>query len=63
MLHRYKRVHMHSISCDMLTASPGGCGRFFEGTAAQMYQNLRAIADLKAHTKVYVAPVCVSECE
>jgi hydroxyacylglutathione hydrolase len=32
-----------------------GCGRLFEGTAAQMYANLRRLADLPPETSVYCA--------
>jgi len=32
-----------------------GCGRLFEGTAAQMYGNMRKLAGLPADTKVYCA--------
>lgn len=32
-----------------------GCGRLFEGTAAQMYQSLQRLAALPAHTLVYCA--------
>lgn len=32
-----------------------GCGRLFEGTAAQMYANLQRLADLPSETSVYCA--------
>jgi hydroxyacylglutathione hydrolase len=32
-----------------------GCGRLFEGTAAQMYANLQRLADLPPETSVYCA--------
>jgi hydroxyacylglutathione hydrolase len=32
-----------------------GCGRLFEGTAAQMYANMRRLADLPPETSVYCA--------
>jgi len=32
-----------------------GCGRLFEGTAAQMYANMRRLADLPPETLVYCA--------
>lgn len=32
-----------------------GCGRLFEGTAAQMYQSLGVLAALPPHTRVYCA--------
>jgi hydroxyacylglutathione hydrolase len=32
-----------------------GCGRLFEGTADQMYRNMRRLADLPPQTKVYCA--------
>jgi hydroxyacylglutathione hydrolase len=32
-----------------------GCGRLFEGSAAQMFANMRRLAALPAHTRVYCA--------
>ncbi|PJE79036.1 Hydroxyacylglutathione hydrolase GloB [invertebrate metagenome] len=37
------------------TLFAGGCGRLFEGTAAQMHQSLRKISSLPATTKIYCA--------
>ena len=37
------------------TLFAGGCGRLFEGTAAQMYASLQAIAGLPDDTKLYCA--------
>lgn len=37
------------------TLFAGGCGRLFEGTAAQMTQSLEKLAALPDHTKVYCA--------
>lgn len=37
------------------TLFAGGCGRLFEGTAAQMYQSLRKLAALPGNTRVYCA--------
>lgn len=35
------------------TLFSGGCGRLFDGTAAQLYTSLRTLADLPADTAVY----------
>lgn len=35
------------------TLFAGGCGRMFEGTAAQMYESLQRLASLPGDTKVY----------
>jgi hydroxyacylglutathione hydrolase len=44
----------HSVFCgDTLFA--GGCGRLFEGTAAQMANSLQKLADLPPATKIYCA--------
>ena len=37
------------------TLFPMGCGRLFEGTAAQMYSNMRKLEALPADTEVYSA--------
>jgi hydroxyacylglutathione hydrolase len=37
------------------TLFSGGCGRLFEGTAAQMHHSLRRLAALPAHTRVCCA--------
>lgn len=37
------------------TLFAGGCGRIFEGTAAQMYQSLQKLAQLPENTQVYCA--------
>lgn len=37
------------------TLFSGGCGRLFEGTAAQMYESLSKIKELPADTQVYCA--------
>ncbi len=37
------------------TLFTGGCGRLFEGTAAQMYASLQKLAALPADTRVYCA--------
>lgn len=35
------------------TLFAGGCGRMFEGTAAQMHASLQRLASLPSHTKIY----------
>lgn len=37
------------------TLFAGGCGRLFEGTAAQMYESLNKLAQLPGNTRVYCA--------
>lgn len=49
--------HIAYYAPDMLfcgdTLFAAGCGRIFEGTAAQMYDSLQKIAALPAHTGIY----------
>lgn len=50
----YYCAELTSLFCgDTLFA--GGCGRLFEGTAAQMVHSLHKIASLPANTKIYCA--------
>lgn len=47
----YKLFKSFSFSGDTLFL--GGCGRFFEGTADQMYKALTILSSLPDHTKVF----------
>jgi hydroxyacylglutathione hydrolase len=55
----HTRGHVAYYAQDMLfcgdTLFTGGCGRLFEGTAAQMYASLTKIAALPAQTLIYCA--------